>query len=270
MTGMRTLMKLCVIGKTRGSGVFTPTDPDAAAFVTAAGITDNTQKHAIDTLVLSLKSASLWTTAQAIYPIVGGTAAAHKWNLKNPLDTDGAFRLTFTGTVTHASTGMTGNGTTGFANTHFNPSVNYAASTGTIGVYSRTDVGATSTDIGVLAGGIANSVACRHPTKAAYGFNSGAILSGGTNPSSAFCAVNQPGTGVQAYRNGALDVSNATGGARANGDVYIMARNNAATADEFSTREIAFAWIGETLAAPDHAALYSAIQTYQTTLGRQV
>ena len=60
-------------------------DADAQAFITAASITDPTQQSAINTLVVNLKSYGIWNQMFAIYPFVGGTAASHKWNLKNPL-----------------------------------------------------------------------------------------------------------------------------------------------------------------------------------------
>lgn len=71
-------------------------DSDAEAFFTAASITDDTQKTAVNQLVLDLKAAGVWTKSKVIYPFVGGTTGTHKYNLKNPLDTDGAFRITFT------------------------------------------------------------------------------------------------------------------------------------------------------------------------------
>ena len=46
-------------------------DPNAEAFITAAGITDPTQQNAINDLVLDLKAASIWTKFNALYPIVG-------------------------------------------------------------------------------------------------------------------------------------------------------------------------------------------------------
>jgi len=61
-------------------------DPDALAFLTAAGITDATITAAIDTLVLDLKGYGIWTKMKAIYPFVGGTATTHKYNLKDPVD----------------------------------------------------------------------------------------------------------------------------------------------------------------------------------------
>ncbi len=56
-----------------GSGA-APLDPDAQAFITAAGITDATQQSAINTLVTDLKGYGIWTKMKAIYPFVGGTS----------------------------------------------------------------------------------------------------------------------------------------------------------------------------------------------------
>ena len=70
-------------------------------------------------MVVSLKSASLWSEFYALYPFVSGSAIGHKYNLIDPQDTDAAYRLTFLGGITHSSTGMQGKGITGYANTHF-------------------------------------------------------------------------------------------------------------------------------------------------------
>ncbi len=37
-------------------------------------------------------AAKLWHKIPVIYPYVGGTPVAHKLNLRNPLDTDAAYR----------------------------------------------------------------------------------------------------------------------------------------------------------------------------------
>jgi hypothetical protein len=106
-------------------------DPDAQAFITAAGITDPTQQSAINTLVVGLKDDGLWTNMQALYPFVGGTATQHKYNLKDPRDLDAAYRLSFSGGWTHNADGITGNGVNTYADTFYN-------SPNSFGVYSRT------------------------------------------------------------------------------------------------------------------------------------
>ena len=78
-------------------------DANAQAFFTAAGITDTTQKDAVNTMVLSLKSNSLWSKFLAIYPFVGGTSTTHKYNLKSR----NYDFPSFGGTWTHNSSGAT-------------------------------------------------------------------------------------------------------------------------------------------------------------------
>jgi hypothetical protein len=95
-------------------------DPDAFRFIEVAGLTDQTQITAINNLVTGLKGYGLWDKMQVIYPFVGGTAFSHKWNLKNPLDTDDGFRIQYVGSVGHSSNGVTSTG--GYIQTYFNPS----------------------------------------------------------------------------------------------------------------------------------------------------
>ena len=118
--------------------IFFSFDTDALAFFSAAGITDNTQKLAVDKLVKDLKSYGLWTKMYAIYPFVGGTATTHKFNLKNPVDSDGAYRLVFNGGWVHSSTGILGNGTNTYANTKV-PMNLLPQNSAHLSIYSRTN-----------------------------------------------------------------------------------------------------------------------------------
>jgi len=113
-------LKATVMGANGGGSSY---DVDAQAFITAASITDVTQKNAVNKLVLDLKSANIWTKMKVIYPFIGGTASQHKFNLKDPRDLDAAFRLTFFGGGTHTSDGYVMNGSDSYANTFFNPSL---------------------------------------------------------------------------------------------------------------------------------------------------
>lgn len=130
-------------------------DADADAFLVAAGLDgDSTISPAITNFVVALKAAGIWTKIKALYPFVGGTASTHKWNLKDPRDLDAAFRLTYTGTITHDSLGFKGDGSSGWADTHLclysdistaNPIDSFHSS-----IYSQTDglTPTSSIDIG--------------------------------------------------------------------------------------------------------------------------
>lgn len=132
------------------------TDADADAFISAAGITDSTQKSAIQTLVTDLKADGLWTKMKAVYPFVGGTATTHKYNLKDPQDTDAAFRLVFSGGATHDSNGWTPNGTNGYGDTKF-AITSLTRDANSTGIYCRTDVD-SGADFGVYDSGTNGSM----------------------------------------------------------------------------------------------------------------
>ena len=103
-----------------------PTDADAQAFITATGIT-GTNATATNQLVVDLKAANIWTKMKAVYPLVGGSATSHKFNLLNPVDSNAAYRLVFAGGVTHSSTGVLFGGVNGWADTFMNMSTNFTA-----------------------------------------------------------------------------------------------------------------------------------------------
>jgi hypothetical protein len=77
-------------------------DADAATYLNAVvsaggtGIT-STVSAATNNMFISLKSANIYNKIDALYPFLGGTASSCKWNAKNPVDTNAAFRLTFGG-----------------------------------------------------------------------------------------------------------------------------------------------------------------------------
>ena len=88
-------------------------------FIDTVGGLSSTEKLAINTLVLNLKSNGIWSGLTAFYPFVGTTASQQKYNLIDPQDTNAAFRLTFYGGWTHSSSGLIGNGTDTWADTNW-------------------------------------------------------------------------------------------------------------------------------------------------------
>lgn len=97
-------------------------DSDAQAFITAAGLTDLTQINAVCQLVKDLKAypaagTKYWDREILIYPIVGGTDASHKVNLKSP----GTFDLLYgSDGMIQSARGMQGKATAAsYANTQF-------------------------------------------------------------------------------------------------------------------------------------------------------
>ncbi len=95
-------------------------DANALAFLAAAGITNPLIVSAVCTLVGGLKSAGVWTLLDFFYPFVGGTSNSCSYNLVNPAN----YQITWHGGMTFADSGITGNGTSGYGDTHYNPAVN--------------------------------------------------------------------------------------------------------------------------------------------------
>ncbi len=122
-----------------------------ADFVTASGIS-GTDSTAIDYLVRALVDSSLIDSMYAIYPIAGDVDTIHRLNLLSPYDADTSYRLTFNGTVTHDATGMVGNGTTGYGNTHFSPYSEMNINSYHISFTSATNSTANDIDMGAYVG----------------------------------------------------------------------------------------------------------------------
>ena len=249
-------------------------DPDAQAFITAAGITDNTQKTAINTLVLDMKGFGIWTKMKAIYPFVGGTATTHKWNLKDPQDTNAAFRLVFFGGMTHSANGIQGNGTNSYANTFLNTSA--MTDNNHMSIYIRTNVDEVKEDIGNFSGFTAGFGIDSRISNIAYYTNHS--TAGGTyvsfvNSDSRGLHINtrNSNSNHKGFLNGILKGTNtAVGTTSVNFDIYVGARNNSGGAQIFSSKQFAFASIGDGLTDTEAGNFYTAVQAYQTTLGRQV
>jgi len=128
-------------------------DADAISYITASGNT--AYQDIIDDLYVSLKTASLYTKIQAFYPLLGTTATMQKWNGKNSVDSDAAFRLVFSGAGTFSKMGYQLNGTDAFAETYFAPSVQQNTNSNGATVVSGTNKqsNSNSVDIGSYNGG---------------------------------------------------------------------------------------------------------------------
>ena len=249
-------------------------DSDAQAFFTAAGITDTTQKNAVNQLVLDLKSYSLWNKMNAIYPFVGGTATTHKYNLKDPRDLNAAYRLSFAGGWTHSSNGVTPNGVNGYADTYFDGNV------GAIGCYNRNTNFAMGTKYDEWEGG--DYPVYSIPWIYLFG-RSGTIQNtvdqqNTVNPAGAslpFAHITYD-TQQRLYTNGNLVNSNAfytsAPSAPTGYPIWIGGLNDNGRFNNptYFGGTSSFSFISGTLNSTESANLNTAVQSFQTTLGRNV
>lgn len=139
---------LSLNAKTRG---VVPTY-DAAAAAVFAAMTSNpggVRKSLINTYIVALKAANVWTSLDVLYLLAAHDVQAARINWKNP----GTFTLT---DVTAqpafvANQGFTSNGTTSHLDTNYTPStqgVAYVQDAASLWMWSRTDITENSQDIG--------------------------------------------------------------------------------------------------------------------------
>jgi len=257
-----------------GTPTPTPTpsfDSDAVAFfnrVTAAGGTlTNTEKSAVNTLVLSMKADSIWNSMLAIYPMVGASSAACAQNLKSS-----SFTGTFSAGWTFSSTGVLPNGTSAFMDTGFVPNtwdvysqhITYYSRTITAGDY---DMGAydptTMRETGLL---------CRYTDNKAYFVLSTNFSSGANTDGKGYYVATRTGQSISKYfKNNTLIVSNnATTFGNTNTSITLAASNRPTGAVGFGNKECAFSSIGTGLDDTQVGNLTTAVQAFNTTLSRQV
>jgi hypothetical protein len=263
------------------------TDLDAMAFINKAMLSSETQKKAVNDLVVDMKTAGIWTKMKAIYPFVGGTAASHKWNLKDPRDVDAAYRLEFNGGWTHSISGSLPNGTNAYARTFLIPANALTAHNISLSYYSRTN----SVRDGEVMGSDNNGnpgeyCRLRIVWSSSPVANLGATIIGGTNVGITYASVTDTRglfSGIATdsstrkfVRNGQPQTITSQASIGVNGlvpspyDITLSCINSLVGRYAFDNKECAFASIGDGLTDAEASSLYTIVQKYQTTLGRQV
>jgi hypothetical protein len=253
-------------------------DPDWLAYynrvIAAGGSLTTTEQSATLQLVLDLKANSLWTPMKAIYPMVGASAAACAQNLKSS-----SFTGTFTSGWTFASTGVTGNGTSAYFDTTFNTTTNQSVNNFSLSVYVRTSamgIGSIS-DMGNWESASARPLTNIQTTTTTrnlycWDYNT-AFTNTSTINASGMWGISRSGASAwESFQRTSCvsQTSTTTQTTLPNRNVYIGAANGNGTATEFSSRQIAFAHMGDSLSNTQFNNFYTAVQAFQTTLSRQV
>jgi hypothetical protein len=257
------------------------TDPDANAYLEAVvsaggtGIT-TTVSAATTNMFISLKSAGLYTKLDALYPFLGGIAASAKFNAKNPVDTNAAFRITFFGGGTFSQEkGYIGNGINAYGDTNWVQSGQTTTGNTSIGVFisvsgategweigSRETVTSTTwlaldaSRINTLRGGIESGLISFTGQTQSQAINFNA-LSRANNSTILFVAR---GSGVQSTA--------VTGLSRLQNISTTLLQ--AQGFGSFSTNGLGTAFIGDGLTNTELGNLRNIITTFNTTLGRNI
>jgi len=261
-------------------------DPDALAFfgrVTSAGGTlSNTEKNAVNQLVLDMKSYGIWTSMKAIYPMVGASASACAQNLKSA-----SFTGSFSSGWTFSSNGATNNGTSAYMNTGFVPNGNLSQGSCGLSVYRRTpvSVGGSKVDIGGCGvpspylpifyfKGKSGTGTFEAGTYSYNGGEGGILVANSQNIG--FYQLHRTSTTlVKGYNAGTILISNTNSNTaysvtQLTANLFLGGNNLNGTPTEFTDTQYAFASISNGLNDTEASNFYTAVQTFQTTLGRQV
>lgn len=243
-------------------------DTATKTFATSGSITNLDQLEAVNTLVLGLKTDSLWTEMKAVYPLIGGTATAHSLNL---IDTT-KFKISWAGSLTHSSTGVSGSGVNGGGNTGISPSVDLLQDSTHLSFYCRTNIPGNYLDIGQSTG---NRNDCYLYANRMYASVNSATVNSITDTNTAvtdtrgFYSISRTASNVmRGYQNKSVIINNSTAsGTRPNQNITLLYMNGFGG---YSPREYAFFTIGNGLSDAQMNKLYDRIQAFQTALGRQV
>jgi hypothetical protein len=201
-------------------------------------------------------------------------ASQFKFNLVNPVDSDAAFRLVFNGGWTHSSNGATPNGTNGYANTYYNPSLYGQLNSAHVSYYSKTNSNGVEVEIGVERPTANYQLLEIRTTGLTYFFiNQVANLGTADANSLGYYIANRTASNVvNGFKNG-TKINNATTASNAlpNANIYLAAYHQSnGLASTFSTKQTAFSSIGDGLTDTEAANLYTRVQAYQTALARQI
>lgn len=245
-------------------------DPDVASFISRSGITNTTQKNAITTLTRSLKASGLWSKLIGLYPFVGGTAQAHAQNLRSA-----SYTITWINAPTHNATGVTCNGTT-----------QYGILTNTAGIIPQ--FGHISAYLQVATAGIRDLCGAGNQAANAIYFilqpNANTIVgylshlsvfaqSGVGSWNSLLSVHRRSTTDLSVYFNDTLQGSNATPRNDAPPDLldlYAFCRNDNGGPTSFAADTLSMLSFGSGMTAGEITSFNTAIQQYETTLGRNV
>jgi hypothetical protein len=258
-----------VMGGGGGAPAF---DVDAQAFfdrvTTAGGTLSETEKTATNQLVLDMKTAGIWSSMKAVYPMVGASAAACAQNLRSA-----SFTGSFSSGWTFSSLGVsTAKGSSSFMNTGILPSA-VLSQVSHLSYYSNLNV--PLTDSNVLMG--ANDLnACWFGLYYSSNNYYGAIASGYMTspiaglPVTSFWLVNKlNSTILQLRQNSSIINSIAVTPTPYSGTQNIYLNSYDGSPSFTPATRCAFASIGDGLTNTQSTDLYNAVQTFNTTLSRQ-
>ena len=259
-------------------------DPDAAAYLDAAGIVDGTLRSAWNTFVVNMKADGIYSNLQVAYPLIGDTQSKMSYNAINPV----SFQITWvasngTGILPQAN-GVFGDVTNnGYGRTGFVPSVqtngsDVAIDTVWLGGSSVNNFLGSGNNIfgSINSAGRLYSIGVSTNLQQALGNT--ALAGGGIGSgidfrdTNYFCFGESDGSTLSAIVNDQTPVTTSTNTNRCSIEMYVGARNTNTDGNATQRTDnrcwIQYCAVRTLMTAPERTNYYNHLVTLQTDLGR--
>jgi len=261
-------------------------DADAAAYlsavISAGGSLDATISGATNTLFTSLKSAGLYSKLDTLYMMIGGTSGS---TALNGIRTNSQFDITWTnpGSMTFDYSGATGNGSTTYGNTNYNPRNESSATDTSWGIYHTAgNFGANNGEtysFGAFDGTYINNHSHPPGNLRIYGYNVGSNYNIGnpTDYNGSYISTITSGTKALYHNLGSgssLSGSSAPGGSAflVNQPYYLFTLNlnGSPYSGNYFNGRIQHFFNGDYLTPSETTTMMGILNTFETTLGRNL
>ena len=186
-------------------------------------------RRAVNDFVVAAKKSNFWQTQDLIYPIIGGTAAAHALNMKSS-----SYTITWSGNLVHNNLGVRGvSGGSGAGSTGWNCStngVNFTRNDAVLGCYQTESISSVVFTAGAVNGALTgSSLAATYGGSNALSYVNALVgsLNTSTNTRGGWVmGFRNNSANTQIYINGRLGGSvSAASQSLVNNTMYIMCRN---------------------------------------------
>lgn len=260
-------------------------DPDATIYLNAVvangGTINSTISAATNTLFTELKSNSLYSKIDVMYPMLGSNAGGNSINAKNPA---GSFNITWNGGMTFTDKGAIGNGSNAYGNTNYNAYTSsdplnfgwgiYMYDDGNFGGEIYNSGAFDGTYISTMRGDSSSLVGC-------YGYTVGDSRGSLTIPTPNDFTGNYMFTFNSSQLKSLYRNYDAGSGTTANISMpgtpvlsnqpiytHTLNINGAPYSGNYWNGTMSFYWIGESMSSSEITTLSTIINTFQTSLGR--
>lgn len=251
------------------------TDADARAYLRAVDIYDTAICCPVNTFFVALKAAGLYTKIDAGYLFLGGTADKHKYSFVDPQDLDSSERLTWNGNWTHDANGITGDGSTTWADTYYQSGVDLGSvDSSHLAVYTNTDPGAgNKCDVGRYNGfaalwGVFSRYTGDKQRGCAYTFSGGGFCEDNSADGRGFQMVQRVDLNTTNHWKDGVKLGTTLGFSTSPPVQSVLIGAQTSTPTAVSDRRITYVSMGASMSDADALAYYNIVQTLMTALGR--